>query len=162
MTALDFIPPDLTVLSATGLVLLSFLTSAITASLGLGGGLILLVALASFLPPLVVIPIHAVVQLGSNFGRQSAAPTYQLVDHRIFPSRLNIWRHPLVYLCGADVCGPYSDYLCCIRLDASFSLNIPLRGFPAWVPRRALLVFVGGTGPLVSVSFTENMSRKLG
>ena len=71
MNIVEFIPPDLTILSTAGLVLLSFMTSALTASVGLGGGLVLLVALASFLPPLVVLPVHGVVQLGSNFGRAS-------------------------------------------------------------------------------------------
>ena len=58
MNIVDFVPPDLTVLLTAALVLLSFLTSALTASVGLGGGLVLLVVLASFLPPLVVLPVQ--------------------------------------------------------------------------------------------------------
>ena len=69
MNIVEFIPPDLTILSTTGLVLLSFLTSALTAAVGIGGGLIFLAALASFLPPLVVLPVHGMVQFGSNGGR---------------------------------------------------------------------------------------------
>ena len=76
MNIVDFVPPDLTVLLTAGLVLLSFLTSALTASVGLGGGLVLLVVLASFLPPLVVLPVHGVVQFGSNFGRASLLRQY--------------------------------------------------------------------------------------
>ena len=63
------IPSDLTIVSAGGLVALSFFTSALTAAVGIGGGLVLLAVMASFLPPLVVLPVHGIVQLGSNGGR---------------------------------------------------------------------------------------------
>jgi uncharacterized membrane protein YfcA len=36
---------------------------------GIGGGVVLLAALASLLPPAAIIPVHAVVQMGSNIGR---------------------------------------------------------------------------------------------
>lgn len=48
---------------------LAGLTSALTAIAGIGGGVIMLAAMASLLPPAAVIPVHAVVQLGSNVGR---------------------------------------------------------------------------------------------
>lgn len=51
------------------LVVLSFLTSAVTATFGIGGGLLMLAAMASTLPALAIIPVHAAVQLGSNAGR---------------------------------------------------------------------------------------------
>lgn len=47
----------------------SFGGSFIAASLGLGGGLLVMATMASLLPPTVLIPLHGVVQLGSNFGR---------------------------------------------------------------------------------------------
>ena len=54
---------------AAVLIAVSFFTSAITATFGLGGGVVMLAVLATVLPPLAVIPVHAVVQLGSNTGR---------------------------------------------------------------------------------------------
>ena len=63
------LPPDVPPLAGIGLVALSLFTSALTAAAGIGGGLVLLSVMASFLPPIVVIPIHGVVQLGSNAGR---------------------------------------------------------------------------------------------
>ena len=78
MNIVELIPPDLTVLSTTGLVLLSFLTSALTAAVGIGGGLVFLAALASFLPPVVVLPVHGMVQFGSNGGRASLM--YEHID----------------------------------------------------------------------------------
>ena len=36
---------------------------------GIGGGVVMLAAMASLLPPAAIIPVHAVVQVGSNIGR---------------------------------------------------------------------------------------------
>lgn len=52
----------LLVLSAAG-------TSFITAAMGIGGGVLLLAILASVLPPAALIPVHGLVQLGSNGNR---------------------------------------------------------------------------------------------
>ncbi len=59
-------------LSFSELVILSsvsFIASLFTASMGLGGGTLVLATMALILPPAVLIPIHAVVQVGSNGGR---------------------------------------------------------------------------------------------
>lgn len=79
--AASLLPPGVSALAAIGLVALSLFTSALTAAAGIGGGLVLLGALASFLPPVIVIPIHGVVQLGSNAGR--AAIMRHAIDRRI-------------------------------------------------------------------------------
>jgi uncharacterized protein len=51
------------------LVGVSFLTSAMTAAFGIGGGVAMLGALAGLAPPQMVVAVHGVVQLGSNLGR---------------------------------------------------------------------------------------------
>lgn len=63
------LPASLSTELAVLLVALSFLTSAVTATFGIGGGLMMLAAMASTLPALAIIPVHATVQLGSNAGR---------------------------------------------------------------------------------------------
>ena len=63
------LPPDVSVEVASFLVALSFVTSAVTASLGLGGGMLMLTALASIFPPAILHSVHSVVQIGSNGGR---------------------------------------------------------------------------------------------
>jgi uncharacterized protein len=68
-TLTGLLPPEVSPLLALALVLLSFFTSALTAAAGIGGGVVMLSVMASVLPPLVVIPVHGVVQLGSNVGR---------------------------------------------------------------------------------------------
>ncbi|MBY4892190.1 sulfite exporter TauE/SafE family protein [Rhodobacteraceae bacterium N5(2021)] len=47
----------------------SFAGSFITAAFGIGGGGLLLAILASIVPPAALIPVHGVVQAGSNAGR---------------------------------------------------------------------------------------------
>jgi uncharacterized membrane protein YfcA len=51
------------------LIALSTVTSFITAAVGLGGGTIMLAVLAHVLPVKAIVPIHGVVQVGSNVGR---------------------------------------------------------------------------------------------
>lgn len=69
MTSLTLLPDGLSELAVLGLMVSSFAGSFITASLGLGGGIFLLAVMASLLPPAALIPVHGVVQLGSNAGR---------------------------------------------------------------------------------------------
>jgi uncharacterized membrane protein YfcA len=51
------------------LVALSFITSLVTATFSLGGGSLLISAMALVFPPAVVVPVHGCIQLGSNAGR---------------------------------------------------------------------------------------------
>lgn len=61
--------PGLDVWTAIALIVLSFLTSAITAAFSLGGGMLLLSVMVMVLPAAVIVPVHGLVQLGSNAGR---------------------------------------------------------------------------------------------
>lgn len=65
----SFAPDGVSPLIAVTIVAASFFTSALTASFGLGGGLALLAIMSALLPPLAVIPVHGVAQLGSNMSR---------------------------------------------------------------------------------------------
>ena len=65
----SLLPPAMTLLDGGLLVMASLVTSFITAAFGIGGGVVLLVFLALVLPPVALIPVHGIVQLGSNAGR---------------------------------------------------------------------------------------------
>ncbi|RDB44326.1 sulfite exporter TauE/SafE family protein [Halomonas sp. DQ26W] len=52
-----------------GLVALSALTSALSAVAGIGGGTLLIIVMAQVMPATALIPVHGMVQLGSNGGR---------------------------------------------------------------------------------------------
>ncbi len=58
----------------TLLVFAAFLSSSLTAVLGLGGGMLLISLMSVFLPPGAVVPVHGVVQLASNASRGALAP----------------------------------------------------------------------------------------
>ncbi len=66
---MTFVPADITPWFAALLVAASFLTSAFTAAMGLGGGVAMLAIMGLGMPVTSVLPVHGVVQLGSNAGR---------------------------------------------------------------------------------------------
>jgi uncharacterized membrane protein YfcA len=63
------LPEGINWLSFWGLIIASCFTSMLTASLGIGGGMLMLAALSQLVPVKAIIPIHGIVQLGSNTGR---------------------------------------------------------------------------------------------
>lgn len=56
-------------------------TSFFTACFGIGGGVMLLGVMAQVLPPQLIIPLHGIVQLGSNGGR--AALGWRYIEWRL-------------------------------------------------------------------------------
>lgn len=68
-------------LPAAGLlVFVSFFTSALTISAGIGGGLALLAIMTYLVPIAALVPVHGMVQLGSNIGRATL-----LRSHIVWP-----------------------------------------------------------------------------
>lgn len=51
------------------LSLAAFITSSLTAAMGVGGGVVLLALMAQFVPPALLIPLHGAAQLMSNTSR---------------------------------------------------------------------------------------------
>ncbi|MDY0272282.1 MAG: sulfite exporter TauE/SafE family protein [Advenella sp.] len=62
-------PDEISRTFAIVLIFASFLTSALAAAMGLGGGVALLALMGIGMPVASVLPVHAIVQLGSNLGR---------------------------------------------------------------------------------------------
>ena len=154
---MELIPPELSMLSATGLVALSFFTSALTAAVGIGGGLLLLTVMVSFLPPIIVLPVHGVIQLGSNGGR--LAVMRQHVDWRIWGF------FTIGSILGVILAGQVFINLSLEVLRALLGLfvlyavwtpklrpsNIGLKGYTlVGIGTTFITMFVGATGPLVS------------
>lgn len=52
-----------------GLMAVAFMSSAFTAVLGMGGGMMLIAVMSLVLPPTVVVPLHGAAQLASNLSR---------------------------------------------------------------------------------------------
>jgi len=152
-----FLPPDLSALAAAGLIALSLLTSALTAAAGIGGGLVLLGVLASFLPPVVVLPIHGVTQFGSNAGR--AALLRQHIDrHILVPfvlgSLLGVAIGAKLFIALPTalleaILGVF--VLATVWLPKLKASKIPLRGFAlVGIVGSFCTMFVGATGPFVA------------
>ena len=154
---MELIPPELSMLSATGLVALSFFTSALTAAVGIGGGLLMLTVMVSFLPPIIVLPVHGVIQLGSNGGRM--AVMRQHVDWRIWGF------FAIGSILGVILAGQVFINLSLEVLRAVLGLfvlyavwtpklrpsNIALKGYTlVGIGTTFITMFVGATGPLVS------------
>lgn len=151
------LPTALTPITALALIAISALTSAITASLGIGGGVLLLAVMAIVLPPAAIVPVHGMVQLGSNAGR--AAMTLRHINWRMIA-----WFTPGVLL------GAWLGSLFLVDLPLSL-IQLCIAGFilllcwgppipkiatgPAGTLTAASLttfisLFVGATGPLVA------------
>ncbi len=135
----------------------SFLGGFTTAALGLGGGSLVFAAMALFLTPTVLIPVHGVVQLGSNIGR--AALMFRHMLYQILPAFL------AGTILGAVLGGqlvialPISLLQMILALFILYTTWAP--GFRASNPRKKtffglgaigafVTMFVGATGPLVA------------
>lgn len=135
----------------------SFLGSFITATLGLGGGMLMLASMALFMVPSILIPVHGVVQLGSNVGR--TALMYKNILTGILPVFL------AGSILGAVVGGQMVIALPVPLLKAILAIFIL---YSIWVPKYQAskpgqktffgvavvssfaTMFVGATGPLIA------------
>lgn len=66
---MEFLPPDVDMLAASLLAGMSFVGGFFTAAMGIGGGVMLIAVMATLMPAAAVIPVHGVVQIGSNAAR---------------------------------------------------------------------------------------------
>ncbi len=158
-------PEQLDALTTLLLMLAATATSALTASIGIGGGILLLAIMAVIIPPAAIIPVHGMVQLGSNFNR--VILTLHHVD----------WRLLLAFTPGA-LLGAWLASLFLVQLPTS-TLQLTIAGFIlflCWgpkVPAMALgrvgtffaagfstfiSMFVGATGPLVAAFVKQQHS----
>lgn len=153
----DWLPPDLDFWLALTLVGLSFVTSLITATFSLGGGTLMIAALALVFPPAIVVPVHGLVQLGSNGGRA-------LVQRAHIQWRLIAWIAAgalLGAILGGQVANLLPERLFTLAI-AAFVLVTTWLPQPRIVGESRLVQFIGGavisalsmvvgaTGPLVA------------
>ncbi|WP_341664547.1 sulfite exporter TauE/SafE family protein [Vibrio sp.] len=134
---------------------LAFVTSLITAVIGMGGGVLLLAILPSFVPPSALIPVHGAVQLSSNISRF------------LFDIRSTCFTALVQFLVGSII-GAYFgsqlfneiDFSILPLLISSFILfvlwfpiekvmsKIPGKYFSLGIVQTSLALYVGATGPL--------------
>ena len=63
------VPADVGLTASVFLILFSAFTSFVTAAAGIGGGIMMIAVMAVLMPATALIPVHGVVQIGSNAGR---------------------------------------------------------------------------------------------
>ena len=155
------IPSDIGPFAALAILAASFLGSFITVAMGIGGGAFLLAFMASFMPPVALIPVHGVVQLGSNVSRAV-----------LFRRKIQ-WPPVWAFLFGS-VLGIFAGGAIVVELPPGYIL-IGVGGFvlfsvfsrpPKWLRRSAgltglvssfLTMFFGATGPFVA-TFVKSLS----
>lgn len=154
---LSFLPPDIGAYTALLLISISFLTSAIAAAVGIGGGVALLAVLASVASPLVVLPVHGVVQIGSNAGRASLLRTdirWDIVRPFALGSIIGCMVGAMTFT--ALPVTTLQFLLAVFILYAIWApqlrpTDIPLRGFaPVGAVATFCTMFVGATGPMLA------------
>lgn len=162
--ALALLPDAIGPAVAGLLVVASFFTSALTAAFGVGGGVAMLVLMGLFVPVAALIPVHGVVQLGSNTGR-----AYRMRAHVRRDVVAPFLAGSLVgAVAGAMVVVQLPDALLKVVLGA-FIVVVTWASIPGLdrLSRAGLLVgsavtalmtmFVGATGPLLSAFFARIM-----
>lgn len=158
MSPIDLLPADLDLTAALALVLLSLVTSLITATFSLGGGTLMVAVLALLFPPIVVVPLHGAIQLGSNSGRA-------LVQRAHIQWSLVLWLS-LGGAIGTVIGGQFASLLPASALQVAIGAFVLLT---TWLPQPKLVgrsrlaqvvggaviaavsMVVGATGPLVAV-----------
>ncbi|WP_312949195.1 sulfite exporter TauE/SafE family protein [Superficieibacter sp.] len=153
----SLIPAEITPLFAGVMVFCSFLTSALTAAMGLGGGTALLAVMAAGMPVSSLMPVHGMVQLGSNLSRtliQRMHVVWPLVLWFLLGSAVGI-------ALGAPVAAAIPDSVARIALGLFILWSVLRRRAEAKPLNRALFVIggglssigtmiVGATGPMVA------------
>lgn len=163
-TLAALLPEGLATSAAALLVVASFFTSALTAAFGVGGGVAMMALMGLFIPVAALIPVHGVVQLGSNTGR--AWHQRAFVRRDIFAPFL---AGSLVgAVAGAFFVVQLPDALLKLVLGA-FIVAVTWAKIPGFdkLSRAGLAagsavtalatMFVGATGPLLSAFFAQLM-----
>ncbi|TCK16466.1 sulfite exporter TauE/SafE family protein [Marinobacterium mangrovicola] len=157
------LPPDLALAEALLLIVTAGFTSMLTAAMGIGGGLLLLAVMGQIVPLNALIPVHGLVQLGSNANR--ALMMRKHID----------WRMAGLFAAGA-IPGAILASMVVIQLPL-VTIQLCIGLFILWLvwgPKLSkhelsrasfmlmgalttvLTVFVGATGPMVGAFIHRN------
>jgi len=149
--------------------ILSFLTSLLTSIFSLGGGLIMLVALAQSFSPATLIPLHGSIQLANNFSRTHVYREFfqwKLIKNIVISTMFGA-------VIGIYLFGTLPENLLVMVIAATIL-------FLTWAPLDSLIlsvmkndwfcgfisgfagIFVGANGPLVTAYLrTKNLSPEV-
>lgn len=147
---LDLLPTALSHWQVVLLVVTAAFTSFLTAAIGVGGGVLLLAVLSVVMPVSAIIPVHGLVQFGSNANRS-----------------VMLWRHidrtTVLYFLPGAVLGAAFAALFLVELPLPV-LQIAIASFIlylCWGPRLPGRV-LGNWGTFVAASLTTFLSHFVG
>ncbi len=149
--------PGLTLSVFALMCVISFIGSVMATTLGLGGGALVIAVMALFFPPAALIPLHGVVQLGSNIGR--AALMRSQVMGRLVP--VFVLGSVIGALAGTELVIALPVALLQLVLAMVIVYTAWAPGFRGGEPSLAkffgvgmvgafVTMFVGATGPLIA------------
>ncbi len=161
------LPIGIAELPALLLCLASFFTSALSAALGLGGGVALLSLMSYALPVAALVPVHGVVQLGSNAGRmarQRRHVNWQVVIYFLVGAAIGA-------IAGAQIVVEIDDAWLKIALALFIIIvtwiEFPLfsRGGPALFATGGMVstfltMFFGATGPVTALFLAKSIDDR--
>jgi uncharacterized membrane protein YfcA len=141
------VPADVGLTASVFLIVFSAVTSFITAAAGIGGGIMMIAVMAVLMPAQALIPVHGVVQIGSNGGR--AAIMLGGVQWRV-----------LGLFCVGSLVGAAIGGVTAVQLPPSV-LNIGLAFFILWsvwapavsAPGRFKVVVTGAFSSFLTMFF---------
>jgi len=156
LEVIGFLPDGVPLWAAVALIAVSLITSLMTAAFGIGGGVTLLGAMTVLMPVAAIIPVHGLVQLGSNASR--AAIFRNDMDFRLLIAftlgtalGVGVGVHMVVALPDDIlrlVLGAFVLATTWIAMPKRLGGNLPLfTGLGALASLATM--FVGATGPLV-------------
>jgi len=160
------LPEALSHSSTAILIVSSFFTALMTATIGIGGGMLLLAIMANMLPALAIIPIHGLVQASANGNRAL------ITRNHIHPGTLADFTSGA--LVGAAVASLLVIQLPVQSIQLSVAVFVlyltwgpplKLRYLSGWPLRTAaatttlISMFVGASGPMVA-AFVKQISNE--
>jgi uncharacterized membrane protein YfcA len=157
---LALMPPDLAPGVVALLLGMSFAGSLITVAFGIGGGALLLAVMAVTMPPLTLIPVHGVVQVGSNLGR-----AVMMVKHTVWRALPWFTLGSLIgVVIGGNIAMNIPPWVVQVGVGSFIVFSVlakPPRGLSRWPILTGgissfLTMFFGATGVFVA-NFTKSL-----
>lgn len=147
--------------------LITFFTSTVAGIVGLGGGMMLIAVLPSFIPLNALIPVHALTQMSSNFSR--AVFGYKDVQVEVIPkfllgSIIGIsFFAGILYFISLEYVPLFIGFYIILSLWSQ-KFNDKIKKYESYVVigffQTGLSVIVGATGPLATTLLVKDYDDK--
>ena len=147
--------------------IISFFTSTIAGVVGLGGGLILITILPSFLPVNALVPVHGLTQLSSNLSRAIFGwkdVKIEVIPKFLFGSLLGVsFFAVILYFISLEYVPLFIGLYILLSLWSE-KFNKKIERFESYVLigffQSGLSIIVGATGPIATTLLVKDFNDK--